>query len=237
MTQPSRVLLKLSGEALSHEDSSRILQAGFMESLAPAVEAALGKGVQIAMVIGGGNIIRGSLIAQLGMDRVKGDFMGMLATAINSLAMGAVLEKAGIPVRIFSAVAGGSVLEPYSPTRAMEALSEGRVAILAGGTGNPFFTTDTAAALRAVELRCDGVLKATKVRGVYSADPVKHPDAEFFAELTFDDVIRRNLKVMDLTAFALCRENRVQIRVFNLYEEGNLARALLGEAIGTLVHL
>jgi uridylate kinase len=192
-------------------------------------------GLEIALVIGGGNIFRGSLGEELGMDRATGDYMGMLATVINSLAMQDALEKAGVATRVLTAFEIRSVAEPYIRRRAMRHLQKGRVVILSAGTGNPFFTTDTAASLRAIEIGADRLLKATKVDGVYDKDPMKHADAVKIDHIGFYEVIQKQLRVMDLTAISLCMENKLPITVFDLFEEGALCRILKGEKIGTTI--
>ncbi len=234
-TKYSRVLLKLSGESLMGEqhygiDTKRL--ADYAEQIAQAVQ----NGVQVAIVIGGGNIFRGLQGASKGFDRVKGDQMGMLATVINSLALSSALEAAGQPTKVFTAINMFPIGEHYSKWRAIEALQAGTVAIISGGTGNPFFTTDTGSALRAVEVEADVMLKGTRVDGIYTADPEKHPDAVKFTEITYDEVYTRGLKVMDLTATALCKENKMPIVVFDMDTRGNLAKVLAGEPIGTLVY-
>lgn len=234
-TKYSRVLLKLSGESLMGEqhygiDTKRL--ADYAEQIAQAVQ----NGVQVAIVIGGGNIFRGLQGASKGFDRVKGDQMGMLATVINSLALSSALEAVGQPSKVFTAINMFPIGEHYSKWRAIEALQAGTVAIISGGTGNPFFTTDTGSALRAVEVEADVMLKGTRVDGIYTADPEKHPDAVKFTEITYDEVYTRGLKVMDLTATALCKENKMPIVVFDMDTRGNLAKVLAGEPIGTLVY-
>lgn len=234
-TKYSRVLLKLSGESLMGEqhygiDTKRL--ADYAEQIAQAVQ----NGVQVAIVIGGGNIFRGLQGASKGFDRVKGDQMGMLATVINSLALSSALEAVGQPAKVFTAINMFPIGEHYSNWRAIEALQAGTVAIISGGTGNPFFTTDTGSALRAVEVEADVMLKGTRVDGIYTADPEKHPDAVKFTEITYDEVYTRGLKVMDLTATALCKENKMPIVVFDMDTRGNLAKVLAGEPIGTLVY-
>lgn len=234
-TKYSRVLLKLSGESLMGEqhygiDTKRL--ADYAEQIAQAVQ----NGVQVAIVIGGGNIFRGLQGASKGFDRVKGDQMGMLATVINSLALSSALEAVGQPAKVFTAINMFPIGEHYSKWRAIEALQAGTVAIISGGTGNPFFTTDTGSALRAVEVEADVMLKGTRVDGIYTADPEKHSDAVKFTEITYDEVYTRGLKVMDLTATALCKENKMPIVVFDMDTRGNLAKVLAGEPIGTLVY-
>jgi UMP kinase len=234
-TKYNRVLLKLSGESLMGEqhygiDTKRL--ADYAEQIAQAVQ----NGVQVAIVIGGGNIFRGLQGASKGFDRVKGDQMGMLATVINSLALSSALEAVGQPAKVFTAINMFPIGEHYSKWRAIEALQNGVVAIISGGTGNPFFTTDTGSALRAVEVEADVMLKGTRVDGIYTADPEKDPTAVKFTEITYDEVYTRGLKVMDLTATALCKENSMPIVVFDMDTRGNLAKVLAGEPIGTLVY-
>lgn len=234
-TKYSRVLLKLSGESLMGEqhygiDTKRL--ADYAKQIAEAVQS----GVQVAIVIGGGNIFRGLQGASKGFDRVKGDQMGMLATVINSLALSSALEANGQPAKVFTAINMFPIGEHYSKWRAIEALNNNTVAIISGGTGNPFFTTDTGSALRAVEVEADVMLKGTRVDGIYTADPEKDPDAVKFTEITYDEVYTRGLKVMDLTATALCKENKMPIVVFDMDTCGNLAKVLAGEPIGTLVY-
>ncbi len=229
-----RVLLKISGEGLQGGeqygiDPKRIAEIG------DEIVAAKESGVEIGLVVGGGNIFRGLSGAELGVDRAAGDYMGMLATVINALAMQVVLEKKGIHTRVLTAIKMDQIAEPYIRRRAIRHLEKGRVIILAGGTGNPYFTTDTAAALRAVEIGAQVVLKGTKVDGVFSSDPVIHKSAVMFDEISYMNVIEKNLRVMDHTAITLCAENNIPIIVFNLREKGNLARVLAGEKIGTIV--
>lgn len=231
----NRVLLKLSGESLMGEqhygiDTCRLKQ--YAEQIADIVN----QGVQVAIVIGGGNIFRGLQGASKGFDRVKGDQMGMLATVINSLALSSALQAEGQPAKVFTALNMYPIGEYYSKWKAIEAMDRGEVAIIAGGTGNPFFTTDTGAALRAVEVEADVMLKGTRVDGVYTADPEKDPTAEKFTEISYDEVYNRGLKVMDLTATALCKENKMPIYVFDMDTPGNLAKVISGEPIGTLVY-
>jgi uridylate kinase len=211
------------------------IDPGVIGRLAREVRDLAGAGVQVALVIGGGNIFRGAGLAQGGIDRVTGDQMGMLATVMNSLAMQDALERLGVPTRVMSALKINQVCEDYIRRRAVRHLEKGRVAIFAAGTGNPFFTTDSAASLRAVEIGADLLIKATKVNGVYSADPVTDPDAVFYEHLTFDQALREGLKVMDATAIVLCRDNGIPMRVMNIYESGALMRLVRGEAIGSLV--
>ncbi len=229
-----RILLKLSGEALMGGGDYGIEPAVLIR-VADEVRAVTGLGVQVALVIGGGNIFRGAGLAANGMDRVTADQMGMLATVINALAMQDALEQRGMQVRVMSALKMNQICEDYIRRRAVRHLEKGRVVILAAGTGNPFFTTDSAASLRGIELGVDLVLKATKVDGVYSADPVKHKDAEYFKRLSYDEVIDRKLMVMDATAIVLCRDHIMPLCVFNMTKPGALMRVVMGEDEGTLV--
>ena len=229
-----RILLKLSGEALLGGEDYGI-DPVIIHRIASEIAEVSRLGVQIAIVIGGGNIFRGAGLAQSGIDRVTADHMGMLATVMNCLALQDALESIGIDARVMSAISVHDVCEDYIRRRAVRHLEKGRVVICAGGTGNPFFTTDTAAALRAIEVGADIVLKATKVDGVYSADPVRDPTAEMYDRLDYDRVIASKLGVMDANAIVLCRDQRMPIRVFNVFGEGNLVRIVRGEAIGTLV--
>jgi len=230
-----RVLLKLSGEALMGKLDYGI-DPDILTRIAGDMKEIVRSGVQLAVVIGGGNIFRGAGLAAAGMDRVTGDNMGMLATVINALALQDALEHLGIYARVMSAIKVNEVCEDYIRRRAVRHLEKGRVIICAAGTGNPFFTTDSAASLRAAEIGADIVLKATKVDGVYSADPMEDPNAEYFSELTYDEVIERKLKVMDTSAIVLCRERGIPLRIFNLNQEGALLGVMRGEAIGTLIH-
>ncbi len=231
----SRILLKLSGESLGGHNE-RGLSTEVLQSYARQIRDVAACGVQIGIVIGGGNIFRGLSGAGKGFDRVKGDQMGMLATVINSLALQSALEAEGVRARVLTAVRMEPVGELYSKARAVECLERGEVVIIGGGTGNPYFTTDTAAALRGVEIEAQVLLKGTRVDGIYTADPEKDPSATRFDTLTFDQVIERNLKVMDMTAFTLCRENGLPLVVFDMDTDGNLARVLSGERIGTIVN-
>ncbi len=229
-----RVLLKLSGEALlGNEDYG--IDPAIIHRIAVEIKDVTALGIQIAVVIGGGNIFRGAGLAESGIDRITGDHMGMLATVVNALALQDALESINADARVMSAVSVHDVCEDYIRRRAVRHLEKGRVVICAGGTGNPFFTTDTAAALRAIEIGADIVLKATKVDGVYSADPAKDPTAVRFDQLGYDQVIESKLGVMDANAIVLCRGQGMPIRVFNVFEEGNLVRIIKGESIGTLV--
>ena len=229
-----RILLKLSGEALLGQEDYGI-DPVIIHRIAVEIGDVTRSGVEVAVVIGGGNIFRGAGLAKSGIDRVTGDHMGLLATVMNSLALQDALERIGVDARVMSAISVHDVCEDYIRRRAIRHLEKGRVVICAGGTGNPFFTTDTAAALRAIEIDADIVLKATKVDGVYSADPVKDPAAVLYDKLGYDRVIESKLGVMDANAIVLCRDQRMPIRVFNVFDEGNLVRIIKGEAIGTLV--
>jgi uridylate kinase len=230
-----RILLKLSGEALMGEDAYGINRATIDRIVAEiAVVAAMG--VEIAVVIGGGNIFRGIAPAAAGMDRATADYMGMLATVMNALALQDAMRRGGLNGRVQSALNIEQVVEPYIRGKAMRYLDEGKIVIFAAGTGNPFFTTDTAAALRGTEMGCDIVLKATKVDGVYSADPKADPQARRYARVSFDDAIKQNLKVMDATALTLCRDQKLPINVFSIFKAGALKRVVMGEDEGTLVH-
>ena len=230
-----RVLLKMSGEALAGSTGFGIDPA-VLARLAAEIREVYAAGCELALVIGGGNIFRGMAGAGKGIERATGDYMGMLATVINSLAFQDVLEKLGVPTRVLSAIGMQQVAEPYIRRRATRHLEKGRVVIFAAGTGNPFFTTDTAASLRAMEIGAEVIFKATRVDGVYSADPNKDPTATRFDELTYMDVLRRGLKVMDSTAISLCMDNDLPILVFNMLDSGSILRAVAGERIGTLVH-
>ncbi len=231
-----RILLKLSGESLMGEQKYG-LSTDVLTSYARQIRDVAATGVQIGIVIGGGNIFRGLSGVSRGFDRVKGDQMGMLATIINSLALQSALEDAGVKVRVLTSIRMEPIGEYYSKARALELMEAGYVVIVGGGTSNPFFSTDSASALRGVELECEVLLKGTRVDGVYTADPEKDPTATKFDEITFDEVLDRRLKVMDQTAFTLCRENKLEIIVFDMDTEGNLARVLSDEKIGTLVKL
>jgi uridylate kinase len=236
MSEPrfKRVLLKLSGEALMG-DAGYGIDPAIVQDLAIQIRTARDAGVELAIVVGGGNIFRGVAGSAKGMDRAQADYIGMLATVMNALAIQDVLEKAGVFTRVMSAIEMQSVAEPYIRRRAMRHLEKGRVVIFAAGTGNPYFTTDTTAALRALEIGADCIMKATRVDGVYDADPRTNPDAVRFDELTYMDVLRLELKVMDSTAFTLAMDNRLPIIVFNIETDGNIVRALAGEHVGTIV--
>ena len=229
-----RILLKLSGEALMGKKTFGI-DNDTLRAYAQEIKDVVEMGVQVAVVIGGGNIFRGVQLEEGGMDRAQGDYMGMLATVINAMALQDGLEKFGCKTRVMSALEIRQVCEPYIRRRAIRHLEKGRIVILGAGTGNPFFTTDTAAALRSIEVEADVVLKGTKVDGVYTADPEKDPTALKFEQVSFHDVLSKRLNVMDMTAFTLCQENKLPIIVFNINEPGNLRRIVLGESIGTLV--
>ncbi len=229
-----RILVKLSGEALMGESDYGIDPA-FLKRLAVEVAAVRAYGVEVAVVIGGGNLFRGAGLARAGMDRVTGDQMGMLATVMNSLALQDALEQIGVFARVLSAIRINEVCEDYIRRRAVRHLEKGRICIFAAGTGNPFFTTDTAASLRAIEIGADLLLKATKVDGIYDSDPVVNPGARRFDRLTYDQVLDGRLNVMDATAIVLCRDHQLPLRVFNLNEPGALVRVARGEEVGTLV--
>ncbi|MCS6856977.1 MAG: UMP kinase [Deltaproteobacteria bacterium] len=230
-----RVLIKLSGEALAGKEGAFGIDPPTLETIAKEIVEAHALGAECALVIGGGNFFRGLQGAAKGMDRATADYMGMLATVINSLALQDVLERFKVPTRVLSALEIRQVAEPYIRRRAVRHLEKGRVVIFAAGTGNPFFSTDTAAALRAVEIGAELLCKATKVEGVFNKDPVKHPDALFYSRLSYDQCLSDRLGVMDSTAVALCRDHRLPIRIFALFGRGNIKRILLGEDVGTLV--
>ncbi|HEX8757370.1 MAG TPA: UMP kinase [Steroidobacteraceae bacterium] len=230
----SRILVKLSGEALMGTGDYGIDPA-ILKRIAGELQEIVGLGVQLAVVIGGGNIFRGAGLARAGMDRVAGDHMGMLATVMNALAMQDALESLGLYARVMSAIRINEVCEDYIRRRAIRHLEKGRVVICAAGTGNPFFTTDTAAALRAIEINADVLLKATKVDGVYSDDPLRNPAAVHYPRLTFDRVLTEKLNVMDATAIVMCRDNHLPLRVFNLNNAGDLTRIVRGADVGTAV--
>jgi uridylate kinase len=236
MSRPSftRVLLKLSGESLAGDQGYGI-DPLTITAIAQEISEVVAQGVQLALVIGGGNIFRGLAASSKGMDRASADYMGMLATMINSLALQDALEKAGVATRVQSAIAMAEVAEPYIRRRAMRHLEKGRVVIFGAGTGNPYFTTDTAASLRAMEINAQVILKGTKVDGVYSADPKKDPDAVKLPELTYIDVLKKGLQVMDATAISLCMDNKLPIIVFDLTVKGNIKKVIGGEEIGTIV--
>jgi len=229
-----RILLKLSGEALAGEQGYGI-DPVVIQDIAEEIRDVVHLGVQVALVIGGGNIFRGLAASSRGMDRASADYMGMLATVMNSLAMQDALEKLGVLTRVQSAIEMQEIAEPYIRRRAMRHLEKGRVVIFGAGTGNPYFTTDTAASLRAMEISAEVILKATRVDGVYDTDPMKNPDAVKFDSLTYLDVLEKGLQVMDATATSLCMDNQLPIVVFDLTEKGNIRRVVLGENIGTTV--
>ena len=229
-----RILLKLSGEALMGESSFGI-EPDIIRRVALEIGEVVAAGVQIGLVIGGGNIFRGIALAPVGLHKTTADQMGMLATVMNALAMQDVLEREGIPARVMSALAMPELCETLERRRAVQHLQQGRVVLFAAGTGNPFFTTDSAASLRGIEIDAELVLKATKVDGVYSADPVQNPDAVRYSRLTYDEVLKQQLNVMDTTAFVLCREQNLPLRVFNMNRPGALMRILRGEDEGTLI--
>ncbi|HUU00148.1 MAG TPA: UMP kinase [Myxococcota bacterium] len=232
-----RVLLKLSGEALRGDDQgdAATISAAVLSEIVSELVEIRSLGVQLALVVGGGNIIRGLQAAEAGIDRATGDYMGMLATVINCMALQEALEKAGAETRVMSALSVNEVAEPYIRRRGIRHMEKGRVVLLAGGTGNPYFTTDTAAALRAMELKAEALMKATRVDGVYDSDPLKDPNARRFKHLTYMDVLKRDLKVMDATAVSLCMDNRLPIVVFKLTDRGNMLKAIQGQDVGTLV--
>jgi uridylate kinase len=233
--QYKRVLLKISGEGFCHEGGAGI-EAGELEIIAQQCVDVAKMGVQLAVVVGGGNFIRGSTFSEKGhIPRATADYMGMLATILNAMALQETMEKLGQPTRVLSAIGVYSVCEPFIRRRAIRHLEKGRAVILAAGTGNPFFTTDTCAALRATELHADVLLKATKVDGIYSADPKKDRDAVLYQDVSYEQVIREELKVMDLTAFAMCKQQHIPLVVFNLKVPGNIARVIRGERVGTRI--
>lgn len=230
----NRVLLKLSGESLMGEKNFG-LDPKMLEAYATDIKAITDIGVQVAVVIGGGNIYRGMNEAETGIERAQGDYMGMLATVINGMALQAALEKIGVKTRLQSAIKMEQIAEPYIRRRAIRHLEKGRVVIFGAGTGNPYFTTDTAGSLRAVEINASVILKGTRVDGIYSADPEKDPSAVRYDELSFNDVISQGLKVMDMTAFTLCQENNLPIIVFDIHKSGNLLDVVTGKKVGTTV--
>lgn len=236
MSKPifKRVLLKLSGEALQGDEGYGI-SPPILESIASQIKDVVELGIELGIVIGGGNIFRGVAASAQGMDRASADYMGMLATVINSMALQDALEAQGIETRVLTAIEMQEIAEPYIRRRAMRHLELKRVVIFGAGTGNPYFTTDTAASLRAMEIHAEAILKATKVDGIYDSDPMKNPDAVKFDDLTYLEVLQRDLHVMDSTAISLCRDNNLPIVVFNLHEKGNIRRAVMGDKIGTVV--
>lgn len=232
----NRILLKLSGESLMGNKQFGI-DHDRLGQYAKEIKEVVDGGMQVAIVIGGGNIFRGIQAAEGGMDRVQGDYMGMLATMINSMALQSALEALGVQTRLMSAIKMEEVAEPFIRRRAVRHLEKGRVVIFGAGTGNPYFTTDSAASLRAIEIEADVILKGTRVDGIYTADPLKDPSAEKFDRITFSEVFKRGLQVMDMTAFTLCHENGLPIIVFDMDKGGNLLKLLNGERLGTLVHV
>ncbi len=231
-----RVLLKLSGEALMGDDAFGINRETIQRMVQEVAEVTA-LGVEVAVVIGGGNIFRGMAGGAVGMDRATADYMGMLATVMNALALSDTMNQNGLTSRVMSAISIDQVVEPYVRPKALQYLEEGKVVVFAAGTGNPFFTTDTAAALRGAEIGAQMVLKATKVDGVYTADPKKDPSATRYDKLSFDEAMSRNLGIMDATAFALCRDQKLPIKVFSIFKPGALKRVVMGEDEGTLVHI
>jgi uridylate kinase len=232
-----RILLKLSGESLSGENQQYVINPIRLEQYAQEIRDTVRQGVQVAIVIGGGNIYRGSEADRSGIDKVQGDYMGMLATVINGMALQSAIEKQGIYTRLMSAIKMEQICEPFIRRRAIRHLEKGRVVIFAAGTGNPYFTTDSAASLRAIEIEADVVLKGTRVDGVYSADPEKDLDAVRYQQISFDEVYAKGLNIMDLTAFTLCKENNLPIIVFDMNKQGNLLRLVQGQDVGTLVSM
>ena len=230
-----RIMLKLGGESLVAEEGDFGLHEDALKNITEEIKAAKDMGVEIAIVIGGGNILRGASLSSIGIERATGDYMGMLATVINALALQAALEQAGIPTRVQTAIEIQAVAEPYVRRRAVRHLEKGRVVIFAGGTGNPYFTTDTAASLRAMEIGADVIFKATKVDGIYSSDPRTDKDAVKYDELSYIDVLKKELKVMDSTSVSLCMDNKLPMVVFNFRHRHSIKRVLLGEKIGTMV--
>ena len=237
MTKPiyKRILLKLSGEALAGNQGTGI-NTTVLKQIAQDVKVAHETGVEIGLVIGGGNIFRGIAASAEGMDRASSDYMGMLATCINALALQDALEKEGVPTRVQSAIEMAEIAEPYIRRRAIRHLEKGRIVIFGAGTGNPYFTTDTAASLRAMEINAQVLMKATKVDGIYDKDPTKHKDAKRYDKISYIDVLKQGLQVMDSTAISLCMDNKLPIMTFDLAKPGNILKAVQGEAIGTLVH-
>ena len=237
MSKPvyKRILLKLSGEALAGTQGHGISTVT-LKQIAQDVKLAHDTGVEIGLVIGGGNIFRGIAASANGMDRASSDYMGMLATCINSLALQDALEKENVPTRVQSAIEMAEIAEPYIRRRAVRHLEKGRIVIFAAGTGNPYFTTDTAASLRAMEINAEVLMKATKVDGIYDKDPTKHADAKKYEKISYIDVLKQGLQVMDSTAISLCMDNKLPIMTFDLAKPGNILKAILGENIGTLVH-
>ena len=229
-----RVMLKLSGEALAGERGFGI-DFSVVDALTDEIRAVHSMGISLAMVIGGGNILRGATLSQEGMDRVSADYMGMLSTVINALALQDILERKQVETRVMTAIRMEELAEPYIRRRAQRHLEKGRAVFLAGGTGNPYFSTDTAAVLRALEIEADLLIKATNVNGIYAADPKLHPDAEFIPEISYQEAMVRGLEVMDSNAFALCKDNKLPIIVMNVNQSGAIGRVLQGERVGTIV--
>jgi len=233
-TKYKRILLKISGEVLTG-DGDYGIDSKVMQQIAKEIKEVKMMGVEVAVVIGGGNIFRGVAASSKGMDRVSADYMGMLATVLNGIALQDALEKIGVPTRVQTAIEMRELAEPFIRRRAVRHLEKGRVVIFAGGTGNPFFTTDTTASLRAMEIGADVILKATKVDGIYDMDPLLHKEAKKFDELTYLDILKKQLKVMDATAISLCMDYKIPVIVFNLKKEGNIKRVIRGEKVGTKV--
>lgn len=235
MAKYKRILLKLSGESLMGNQNYGI-DTNRLNEYAQQITSILKQGVQVGVVIGGGNIFRGLSGATQGFDRVKGDQMGMLATVINSLALNSALQAAGTKTKVYTSIRMEPVGELYSKDKAIEALENGKVVIISGGTGNPYFTTDTASALRGIEIEAEIMMKGTRVDGIYTSDPEKNPDATKYEKISFDEIYNKNLKIMDLTATTLCKENNLPLLVFNMDKNGNLQKVINGENIGTIVH-
>jgi len=231
-----RILLKLSGEVLQRRGSGENFDPAILRDIARQIKEVKALGAQVAIVVGGGNIFRGMPGEACGIDRTTGDYMGMLATVINSLALQSALEDEGVYTRVMTAISMPAVAEPFIRRRAIRHLEKGRVVIFGAGTGNPYFTTDSAAALRASEIDADVVLKGTKVDGIYTADPMKNPKATRFKDITYTEALSRQLKIMDAAAFSLCMEKKIPIIVFNFFKKGEIIRVLKGEPVGTLVH-
>ena len=231
-----RIVLKISGEALRNDTTGASIDSAVLDRLAEELRSIQKVGTQVAVVVGGGNIFRGVAPGAQGMDRATADYMGMLATVMNALALADAMDKQGLTARVMSAISIEQVVEPYVRPKALQYLEEGKVVVFAAGTGNPFFTTDTAAALRGAEIGAELVLKATKVDGVYTADPHKDPSATRYTQLSFDEAMVRNLGIMDATAFALCRDQKLPVKVFSIFKPGALKRVVMGEDEGTLVY-
>ena len=234
-SQYKRILLKLSGEALQNRKKNLSIDSGILDDIAQRVKTVVNMGAEVGIVVGGGNIFRGVSGAARGIDRSSGDYMGMLATIINGLALQNAMEHAGLEARVQTALPTQKVAEPFILKRALRHLKKGRVLIFVGGTGNPFFTTDSAAALRASEIGADVLLKATKVDGIYTSDPMENPDAKRYSEISYQEALGQNLKIMDGAAFSLCMENKIPIIVFNFFEENSLEQVVAGKTVGTLV--